>query len=407
MFAIGLTENNNENYDFAGGSLGIKDFEYIHTHFPNKIFVKLIEETDFAELYDAEQEEFLRQERKQKIRNYKIAGILLLILLAIVGVYNLPYFAEKRAYNKVLDDMTETDGLNYLDKYGDSKNAPEVTFLLIQYYLKNSMKFFPEHAPMSQRVPGLNKAFQYMGNIQERFPENKFAKKAGLQYDSIWNGEINKFVKNNPDYRSSKSKLAMYNMLQYMKEHRMYEIILYIKPDVQLKDFEEFDKSTLSLFESMGVKSYHIENLKKYFGSTMLHNLAIEVKDQLSQSLDEVLTPGFIRVNLRNEKEPDNKRKPSIDFSYSIKNQMENFMGQTIPSIWTEDYPRHTQLLGITMACNAYISYADESKIELFKAIGDPGNYIINVSSTSDAYTKMANACIEDFGKQLCRALGI
>ena len=243
-----------------------------------------------------------------------------------------------------------------------------------------------------------------------------------MTVDSIWNAEIDKFTAKNPNVESSSSLTAMYQMLQYMKSNKVYDIQLNVKPDVDLKEYMDFPEGVRALMEAFNpdLKTKQVLKIKDHFGTPDQKSLEESLISEFTESLNSLFTPGFftVIVNHDDRAESQSKALPVIDLGYSIKSQVDDIQCTEFPHIWiysssergpyglklssSEDY-----IMGIEVMFNSRLTFPGQSTPWTISVKGAPEKDINDIENIADGYRIMTRRCFEQFGDQLNSQLGL
>ena len=401
IYFKGLTQNTGVS-DANEQNLGHWEVTYVKSTYPTDIVYQLAQDVDYVQVV-AEQQELQRQEKKKRLKKrLKIWLPVLGVVIAAIIVYNLPYFAEKRAYDRIIGypELYEID--EYLSKYDNPEHLPEVLYLKATLLLENTYN--------------LHDAIVALEQVKERCPNSSQADRAEQKIDSLWNEEIAMFTKLNPDYESSKSLKAMYDMLMYMKANRIYDIALNITPHITLKEYTEYSKAARDILKS---EYPNIENdiysINAYFTFDDQQSLYYQLESEVQNAFERVFNNGFFKVTTE---ETDNNKIPQINLDYYISTQEYAYGGVTFPDVWVShnmslispyvsDNSYSEIILGISIKFEAALKYPGQTNPWSITVNGAPEETINNVDGVADAYGRMTSICFEKFGKGLVEDLGL
>lgn len=409
LMVKGLSETG-ERYDADGLALGRIDYEYVHNHFPNDVLSKLVDDADYASLYEIELEQNKVKRKQRKIRNIKIfVPIIVMIIIGII-IYNLPYFAEKRTYTRTIETPSIETFENYISKYNNEEHLPDVLYRHAKFYLYGDGVYSYEKARERQCIEALD-------SLITIFPNHELSKKADETIDSIWDNEISRYTRKNKNIQSSKSLSAMYEMLQYMKQNKIYDIRLNVKSDVDLKEYSDFPQNVRDFIEYMYpvLKENPVLKIKDYFGTPDQEGLEQSLVQEFKKSVNALFTPDFFSIITSDENDNAKSNLPVIDLGYSIKSQVINMDGISLPNIWTytskmSGVPSLTSeknIMGIEVAFDSRLSFPGQETPWEISVKGAPEEDINDIDDISDGYRVMTRKCFDKFGEQLYILLGL
>ncbi len=317
-------------------------------------------------------------------------GALVVVIAAIV-VYNLPYFEEMRAFNDVKEGNTLYDCNMYLKEYPEGRHFDEVMYMRISLS-ENDMSMIVEYL--------------------EKCPNGAFYTEVDNLCNELWDKEINKYNQRDKSKESPDAVKFMTEMLQYMKEHRINSILVKIKSTLNLKDYSEYDPTTRRLLEVMNNDPLSIEDgmisLKSNFTSEDNYTLTRILVSGVQRSINQMFTPDFISV-ISWDDENANASSPCFYFEYTINSQEETFGSITIPHIWTytindviENY-----LIGISIDFNSKFTIPQSSTTFSYAEKGEPSENINNISDIKDGYRQMTSICFAQFSNKMAQNLGL
>lgn len=322
----------------------------------------------------------------------KTGIIIVVIFILVIIIYNLPYFKELRAYEKTKrsNDITLCD--EYLYEYPNGRHADDVMFLKIG--LSNNH---------------MDVIVEYLNN----FPDGKYSEEVNTLCDSLWNEEIDKYNKRDKSGESEKATKYMSEMLQYMKEHRINTILVNIHPNLNLKDYDEYDQNIHKILELINDNSLSIEkgmiSLKSNFSNYDNLELMKILIYGVQESINTMFTPDFISVI--NETQREHVDMPNLDFYYTINSQEEKYGNIVVPEIWEyQDFlsgKTLNYLVGIDIDFKAKFSIPGSTITYEYSDKGEPGDNINNVSNIRDGYKQMAQICFAQFSNKMSKNLGL
>lgn len=335
------------------------------------------------------------------MKNKTIITILVLIFGGLI-VYNLPYFAEKRAYYKAVKENTIDGYQKYLYDYSDGKHVDEVLFLIM-------------------KLEGFN--MNNLIDFIQKYPNSTYINEVYAEMDKLWDIEINKFKKQNIESINPQAAKYMTEMLLFMKKNHINTIFVDVEPNVNVKDIEDYDKKTqtlcATLYENDIPFMENIISITSNFSSNDIEDLSSILINGLKRSFDKIFTKGFINFIL-NDNTYDSysnedinklsKTSPKIRFSYEIKNQEIAFGEQKVPLIWIygDNYRTISYVIGIEITCNTFFTIPNSSTSYDFTDKGEPEEDISHIGNEASGYREMARICFYKFSNKITKnILGI
>lgn len=328
----------------------------------------------------------------------KVFLIIIVIVLAFI-IYNLPYFKEMRAYNKVVEERNIVECEYYISEYPDGRHLDDVFYIKVTL-LKDDMPTIVEY---------LNK-----------FPNGKHSDEVNELCDKLWDEEIEKYNLRDKSLESESAVIYMSEMLNYMKTNRVNTILVDVKSTIELKDYEEYDSSVRGLLEIFNDDKMSISDgmisLKSNFtveDNSMLMGILVE---GVQKSINNMFTPNFIKVIANDEEVVSwnsvdiSKSSPNLHFDYTITNQEEILDRFIIPDIWvyTDGHGKTLNyLIGITIDFNAHFSIPGSVTTFDYRETGEPSENINNVEDIEDGYRQMTRICFEKFSNKMSRNMGL
>lgn len=411
-------------------AMGRMDYEYVRKHYPNEVFPKLVEETDYASKHMLELRQEQEKSKKRIKKTFKIALPIVAIIIIGIVVYNLPYFAEKRAYSSTINMPSRETFETYIANYSNPEHLPDVLYRQGLYYLtaKEETQYANISDSLLARFPeaqlswaansesGERQCIKAWDSLLTRFPEHELSRAANEKIDSIWNCELARFIEKHPDPTSSSSLAAMYEMLEYMKENRIYDILLIPTSDVDLKEYDDFPSGVRDFLEFFHpeLKSNPVLKIKDYFQQSDQYTLEQMLTVGFKKSINEFFTPNFFSVIVKSNNDEDSSKLPVINLGYSIKSQIDKLGDHDIPIIWTyvskssdgtEQESKH--IMGIEVAFASSLSFPGQNTPWTVKIKGSPEEDIHNIQNIEDGYRLMTRKCFEKFGEKLITLLGL
>lgn len=407
-----VEEAQTANYDSATIDAeklkGKEEATFIFQKYPHDYQNKLLERRDFL----AEKSEDIRKKKAQVTRNWLIvAGIVAVVALCIV-IYNLPYFAEGRQYQRVIDayesgDSWDTDWetTKYINEYPDGKHLSDVLYYSVKSPYEN--EDVPAALDAIDRYLDLDPNGQYVSEVRKISSE-------------IWQSEIDRY-KNLAESSSTKDGADyMIRLLEFMRDHYTHTIYVEAFPSLNLKEYSDYPYSTRQMLEtyyndpSEGVLPKDMVQMKDYINKEEAANWVSYFVSSLQEGFDRIFTPGVINVveiNEYNRDEIDQSSSPVVKVNYTISSQeFEN----NIPHIWmfaeqsAIGYNQNIILfIGITMKMNAAFSIPGWKEVLDIAGSGDAGSGEIRNLQESEIYARLGGHCLKEFGDKVRNDLGL
>lgn len=408
---VKMSSAQKSDYNYSSNeAAGRADVEYVKKTFPNESILKLTEEVDYAQIYYAQLAEQESKDRKIRNRIFAVlAGLAGAVILWVV-IYNLPYFAEKRAYARTLEYPSIYTLNQYTAHYHNPEHLPDVMYRKAMLLLKDPEQLQPGTTPV-------RKAIESLDSIVTLFPSHEFAAKSKVTIDSLWDAEIKRFLINNKNIEESRSLSTMYKMLQFMKENGIYDIGLKINSTVNLKEYNEFSKEVRDELDALSpmLPGVPMLKIKEQFDTPTKESMEQQLIDELSRSINQLFTPGFFSLLPIESGDTTHNDLPVINVDYTIKTQSETIGGFEIPGVWVwrqrnmySDIPSvKGYLVGIDMIFSSSLNFPGLEQPWSIKLTGAPEDNIENINGVSDGYRVMIRKCFEDFGNQLHALLGL
>lgn len=382
-------------------SIGQQEASFICQKYPGSYQSKILLDEDFT----AEQAEDLRIKAKRTRRNRIIW--LSVIAAAILGIviYNLPYFAEIREFNKVKEEYSHgyTYSLDYsidqyCDKYPDGKHLGDVLMLGARFNLK-------ENQPVE--------ALDYIDRCLKAVPGGTLADECKQLSDSIWDVEITKYETKAAKAASKEGADFILQMLRYMQKNKIHTVKVVAEPILELKEYSEYSDVIRFLLEmdqdGSSVKlPDDMVTIKDKISISEASEWVEYVVNALNKGFNGILTPGFIKFTEDNT-EDESGIYPVVNVKYTINTQ-ESTPG--FPDIWiyTEKngmlIVSQSLLLGIGMKFDAEFVLPETKVTFNISESGDPGSQTID-GTPSDAYSIMCQRCTAEFAQTIEGAFGL
>ncbi len=329
--------------------------------------------------------------RERKKKRNKIIAIGAAVIIAVLFIYNLPYFKEKRAYDDVVTQNTLTACNSYLIDYPDGAHADDVM------YLRAKLDAF--HMP-------------FMVEYLQKFPAGKYAQEINGYCDQMWDEEISKY-ENSDKSRNNPQAVAYFSeMLQFMKQHRINQIIVDVNPQVNLTDWSEYRQDVRDYLESMNEEKNkpldsYIVSIRDNFTKDDQSSLTDILVEGVQNSLNKIFSENFISIT---KSDSLKNSMPKLTFDYSIESQeYVTDDGIRIPHIWTyvSNGVTENYLIGIGIYFKAHFSLPHSNTTYDYSEKGEPEDDINNIEDIKDGYRIMTSICFAKFSNKMSNNLGL
>lgn len=399
-------------------TLGAMDANLVFRKYPGDYASHLLEQRDFV----AEEEEALRKSKAERKRNILLVfGCLAVLVLGIV-IYNLPYFAEKRAYGRVEKAYEQKNDYEfrqqaneYAKDYPDGRHIDDVLWLVVA----------------SDR--GSNKPIKILESAENYLtlrPEGTYAARAKAVYDSVWNSEIANYDRIADERGSDAGATFVRSMLCYMRDNRVHTVSVTGVPTLDLKEYSEYPANIRALLEALydaesendsfipGKKSAKLPDdlvtIKDKITPEQARSWTGDVISSLQSGFDRVLTPGLVKfVDSGTVSDSDKGKLPTVGVDFTVNTEEETFGGIAVPSIWTYTSTRdniieveRSFILGISMEFKADFNYPGAASDFVVTGHGDPGEEQIQVDK-AEAYNVMCDRCVAKFADKIAAEIGL
>ena len=334
--------------------------------------------------------------------------ICLFCIAAIVAAvfFFLPMIQEQRAYSKVKNEENIEACLKSCDSYEkewpEGKHLEDVLFRRVEIAKDDGTC--------------VNEICKYL----RQFPEGKYVKDVNDRWDEIWDKEIKKYEDNDKSEGSTDGTFIMMEMLQYMKQQRINTLLLGSIPTLDIKDFDEYDEDIQSLIERTNETSLPykegIVSVKSNYDDKSAQALNDILVENLQQRMDEVFSPGFIRVVAANKAEDVSLEKtPFVSIDYKVMNIEMDVNDKTYPQIWsyptTEDDEEDANpdgfLMGLFVYMSIKISVPELSKFYIYEESDEITDYLKDVKNLKEGYKEMTSFFFQEQIGKFAKKLGL
>lgn len=417
--------NPDEGYD-SDYNLGTMDYNIVVSTFPDfDVLPRLAEPEDYVAQQQKGLEEQRQRAKADRRRTMKIILPMVGLIILVLIIYNLPYFAEKRAYDRTLDNTAQAFE-EYLDNYDNPEHLPDVLFRNAKYVMEHGNSKYQSYGyagTEESEMPSYDYSNEREGimafdELFEKFPNHPLTAKGRQVVDSVWDAKIAFFDSRNQHAKSSEALKAVRDMLLYMKKNKVYDVRLNFTSKVDLKDYNDYPSEARLLVETAlpELKGVTIPSVKEQLGSSEVMNVENTLKSQYDKFFNSLFSPGFITVKTdfkENPKGPSPETLPVIDVNYTIKNQTVDIAGMELPDIWeqTEGYvaslAKHKNyVLGVDIVINSELKFPGIAST-VKNNINSSNNEDIHNIGDEGIYQAMLAKCLSKFSEQLFSKFGL
>lgn len=385
---------------------GRQDAGFLYRTYGSGAIDHLMADHDFSVDIAAE----TQRKKKETLRNIFLGVGIVALIAIIISVYNLPYFAEGRLYDKyqeaIADDSFLVESLynEYMQKYPDGRHAQEVAYFFIIREAGNS--------------PGLGDALDACMEYLKNFPDGKYSAKITRVYDSIWDSEISKYERDVAPEVSPEASAYVRSMLAYMKAHNLHAIAVRSNAALHLKEYSEYPSNVRTLMESVSNDASKplepklpddMVTIKDQVTEESAAGWTSQIIDGLQSGFNSVFTPSFIKFVSVDELEGQNvDEMPAVTVDYVVSTQETKFGGYVLPDVWSSTgvVPGGGKMvLGIAMDFKAVFTLPGAQPFEV-TAKGDAGKEQIQ-SESGNYYDVMCRRCVDTFSDKIESSFGI
>ncbi|MGN0223763.1 MAG: hypothetical protein ACI4AM_07030 [Muribaculaceae bacterium] len=374
-------------------ALGEREALFIFQRYPSEYADKILSLTDF----DQERKEYERQRARRRRRNLFIFLGAVACLIIGIWVYNLPYFAEKRAFNKLQDDfnsgyVSSYAISQYYDKYPDGAHMEDVMIFEVESYTVDY--------EFDSRISAIH-------NYLSKYPEGRKAAEYRKFLDNLWVNGIAQYKSTVGDSPNDAQKF-MINMLEYMYANKFTQVYVVVHPELKLKDFKNYPSAIqqslrydLSQYFTTDIDS-KIKSVKSEITENSVNGWASDIVSTLSNSTKALFKTQIIDFEtVTPDAIPADSRNPIIHLHYTVSNQ-EEYPGYPATWIYYEySFYNYTQknykyvMLGIQMSFKAQFEIPGTDLQYTLTAKGDPGS--ADIQDATYPYRVMSERCSKGF----------
>ena len=344
-------------------------------------------------------------------RKFIILGVVIALICIGVGVYNLPYFKEKRAYTEACETMEKTYNIpvaigHYKYLFPEGKHLEDLYALAIAKFAATDD---------GGESDGLECAREYLAD----FPDGQYTAEADNLYNQVWEAALQSFNSNLGPSASPQAKAYMKALLEYLRDNRLNLVAVNVKAENRVKEYYEYDHSVRMLLEAMpddsGVRlpddmlpaktQITDENAREW-----IRDIIRSIQDDFTRLLGWSIVE-FVETG--NERLEEGTTYPGLDLSIAIGTQQTTYGTVEVPEIWvytstsSVGLTEKKYILGISLDYDARFTVPGSDATLDISAQGDPGSTDIKNVDKSRAYSVMCSRCTEQFIDKINSTFGI
>lgn len=369
---------------------GVGEVKYILSKGHN--LVDVLNETDFYAL----------KRKSDKKRNYLIFSVVAVLFFSGI-IYNLPYFAEKRDYQKVLESRNQWDCEMFIQKYPTGKYVNEVRKIIEE--TDYNIIINPEYGTATISRWEID-------NFKEKYPNSKYNAVLEAKFDSIVDCQIQKYAKNSIGVSDVVKYIT--EIIQYLKNNNLNEIeIVYNKPNIYVKDLNDYGSTYMEnlRLQSPITPSQYV-SVKSFFKELTDQNVAKSAINSKIEDLFEDIVPlmdikiaDSINISTESDK---NKKRPQIFVDYSITNRSVYVNGMHQPTLIEVSFfsPIKSIYSGLSVSMTLRFETPDKTSSYIYKGTASTQNRT-SLNSDKAIYQQFIDMCCNDCLANLNTKLGI
>ncbi len=316
-------------------AIGEREAQFIFQEYSYNYADRILALTDFEQERIQLANERAEQQRAKNRKRLRIGAIILgVIACFVIGkiIYNLPYFAEKRAYAALEKRFNEEGRLSiwdvqrFIDDYPDNEHIEELII--------NSAR--------SANKMGITKnLLRAIDEYLERYPEGQYADECRQYYDQIWTDGIKSYRSSVGFHRSDYEDFVI-EMLNYMHTNSLDTVLVVPHIINNLKDFSDYPEDIQRKL-SNGIYLYgltipgSIRSAKKFFNKYDFNQWGFDYEYGLDESINKPFNASMIIFNVI---EPDSvdahSAEPALHLYYSLSNLDYADGSPNLLSVWEE-----------------------------------------------------------------------
>lgn len=316
-------------------AIGEREAQFIFQEYSYNYAARILELTDFEQERIKLANERAEQQRAKNRKRLRIGAIILGIVAAfVIGryIYNLPYFAERRAYAALEKEYNEKGRLSIWDvqrfiyDFPDNEHVEELIMLSARSANKRG------------KTDELHQAiYVYL----ERYPDGQYADECRQYYDQIWTDGIKSYRSSVGFHRSDYEDFVI-EMLNYMHTNNLNTVLVVPHLINNLKDFSEYPEDVKRKL-SNGIYLYgltipgSIRSAKKFFNKYDFNKWGFDYEYGLEESINKPFNASMIIFNVI---EPDSvdahSAEPALHLYYRLSNLDYADGSPNLLSVWEE-----------------------------------------------------------------------
>lgn len=326
----------------------------------------------------------------------RLICVVIGVFVTLLVVANLPFAKDLGFYWQMSKENTSDSYKRYISKY---PSGIKIEDAWSGYIMK-------EDSSMTSLAEYLN-----------AMPEGEQYSSILKIYDGRWDTQIEKY--NNRDSKGSKNEdpdavAYVEDMLRYMKSNRVNTLVVDIKSELKLKDYDTYsdmEKLITHLLCGKWEESKMI-SITENFSSADNSILQQIIVDGIQKSFNRIFSPDFISVVGRQSLTNANSL-PYVIVNYSICNQEDVFGTDkqfSVPQIWVYTVDKVIQqnfLIGINIIFNAKFCIPNSYVQYSYIGNGHPEEDLNDVKDIRNGYRMMTQICFAKFSNEISKNLGL
>lgn len=326
-------------------------------------------------------------------------GTVLALIVGFVGFHNTEYWQEKKAYNEAKESFNYR---SYVTAFPKGKHINEIVGYIAEgnsYNLDTLKVYVPyitdndfKEEVIFTATQKLKTATAYCFYMGQCF-EGKNYNKIHSDYLAMWDAEIAKYNARDTSGEDPKATAFVNEMLQYMKAHYVHEISINFRPNVNLREYDEYPQYVKDLYNFSNVHSYK----EKYEDGSTDRELQDIITSAFASNFESIFSPGFISITRTAQADA-----PCLNVTYDIHNEEIMYEGKSYPDVWSDNRFGFSSiyLIGISVNVKATFSIPGSESTYTYSNNGKTDE-TIQAYDWSDAYTTMVRRCFQNFADKL------
>lgn len=357
-----------------------------------------------------------RKHKAEKSAKRKRIFIILAAVIALagiaVGIYNLPYFKEKRAYAEACEKMEEIYKIpvalgHYKYLFPEGKHLEDLYAMAIAKYASTED---------GGRSDGMECSREYL----QDFPDGPHAAEAEKLYNLVWDSALDSFNTEIAPSASPEARAYMDALLRYLRDNRLNMVIVNPKAENRVKEYSEYSPAVRAVLESMSDGGDEIGRLgnmlpvKDQINDDKIKGWFREIISSVQNDFTKMLGWKIVEfVEEGNERIDAGAKYPMLDLSIAIGTQQTVYGSIEVPDIWVYTSTNYgvsyekKYMLGISLDYDARFTVPGSDKGLDISAKGDPGSTEINNIDKSEVYSVMCSRCTVQFIDRINAVFGL